>query len=299
VYAANGKFLTRVTFKDGINTSTKTVNTTGVGNSQIKTFDETLQEVTVTSLIKSTTYYFIYIVPSISNQELVPVDPGLGGSSGGGSSTSIPTKVDTIAKSIINHCIDSVFQKITNDSLKSKLAKMIGDFCTNKTIKVTFNEVTTLPDSIFGVTYGTDGENYNIDLNLNILPHCSQELIALTLFHESIHAYLKNHISEYDFENNPSHLVMLEKYISDLVNALTEIFPNLSKKDAYCLSILGLNSSSTDSEEIKTKFMVLRNLRIGLIKSKYPELDTEDKIMAISDSYDNTGTNGKRSSDCK
>jgi hypothetical protein len=175
---------------------------------------------------------------------------------------------------------------------------MIGTFCTNQTIKVTINEVTGLPSTTFAETYGTGGENYNIDLNIDVLPRCSQELIALTFFHEAIHAYLKNHLAEYDFVNNPDHIIMLETFYGDLVKALMEVYPNISKRDAYCLSLLGLHSKIDDSDAIKTQYTAMRNTRINYIKSKYSELDSEEKVIAVSDSYDNTGTNGTRTSGC-
>jgi hypothetical protein len=203
VYAANGKFLTRVTFKDGINTSTKTVNTTGVGNSQIKTFDETLQEVTVTSVIKSTTYYFIYIVPGISNQELVPVDPGLGGSGGGGSSNNQTKDIDTIIYELDSFpCAENLLKSPPINANCVEINSLIKNtFNLNSDIKLTYkvDNSLTLSNLLNGYTnspslsYGMYRQN--IFLNSGVLSNSTQEFIFATMLHEGVHAVL-------DFWNN-------------------------------------------------------------------------------------------------
>jgi hypothetical protein len=277
VYAANGKFLTRATFKDGANTSTKTVSTTGVGNSQIKTFDETLQEVTVTSVIKSKTYYFFYIVDIASqNQELVPVDLGAGGGVNSTSTTN-PNNADSIINKLDSFpCAQNVLRQMPNinNEVKNILQNIFG---VNSEINITFRPNSSLPADIAGLSSRASGSlaNYQaiVDLNPKYLTG-SQDYIAATLIHESLHAYLdyqrkvldtttfKNLFPFYwDFRGNEAqHNEMANNYINLMSNFLKNINANLPDNVANALAWGGLEKTAIWSTKDSTTIRNILNI---------------------------------------
>ncbi|POY35117.1 hypothetical protein C3K47_17100 [Solitalea longa] len=107
-----------------------------------------------------------------------------------------------------------------------------------------------MPDSILGryvsVNYGT----YMIELNGNVLPNASKEMIATTIIHEALHAYM-----DYSGINNyfNDHDSMGAAYVDEMANALKELFPTLSYSDATALAWGGLHESMAWSQLVMKK----------------------------------------------
>lgn len=222
-----------------------------------------------------------------------PIEPG-----GGNISNS---SVQDLTNNVTNPCLLEVYNRITASGYKNKVAQMLNNFTSNTTICVTINQTTGLSDSRYGETYGTGGENYNIDLNVNVLPHCSQEWVALNYFHEAIHAYLKNHLNDWDFQNNSEHKQMFENYFTDMVSSIKSLFPGLSDRDARCLVFYQMSvaeADDTSAPENQRAFSLMKNAILARILNLDPTLHDEDGVLNAAQEYDQHHGGGTRTTNC-
>lgn len=209
--------------------------------------------------------------------------------------------IQKIYNNLTNPCLTEVFDKITGIEYINELSQMIRMLNSNNTVNVTLNQVSTLSNNVYATTYGTGGENYTIDFNNNILPKTSQEWIAVTFYHEVIHAYIKNHIAEYDFENNSQHQIMFENYYEKLVSALKETFPTISDRNARCIIYSDMFSADiTDSNPVnQIAYEKMQQIRLLNIMRYYPDLNSHSDVMAVAELYAEDGPSGTRNPDCQ
>jgi hypothetical protein len=96
-------------------------------------------------------------------------------------------------------------------------------------------------ESTFGMRNGVVmGGTLVIDLNVDDLPKVPQELIALVIMHETLHAYLV-------VRGGPDlllqHSTMAQTYRAKMIEGLKELFPTMSDADASALSWEGLQET--------------------------------------------------------
>ncbi len=86
-----------------------------------------------------------------------------------------------------------------------------------------------------------------ITLNRNVTDFASQEFVAVTIYHEVIHAYLTAYFSSAFAQsgniNDAHHQYMAQSCVQYLANALKEMFPGLSDFDSKALAWEGLNGN--------------------------------------------------------
>lgn len=208
----------------------------------------------------------------------------------------IPVSVQSVTNNITNVCLMEVYNKITADKLKSDLARMLSSFAQNQNINVTFKNVSNLSTGTLAVCSDLGSNNYLIELDENVLPKNSQEKIACIMFHEVIHAYLFYHRDEYDFSTtNSHHTQMAANYMNKMFRALTEIFPNLSRKQALCLfygTVYGTEEFDPIDQVVTDQILTIVSSNI---RREFPELSNDVDILDVSMTFNNTGTAGTRS----
>ena len=91
---------------------------------------------------------------------------------------------------------------------------------------VHFIEVTNLPATVMAKTTSISSKEVTIALNLNVLPRLSQELMAVTLYHELLHAYF-GVILGTNWTESKEHDEMTDTYyLSLLEKIMIKRFPN-------------------------------------------------------------------------
>lgn len=118
-------------------------------------------------------------------------------------------------------CLEQVFSKITKENYTNRLSEIIREFDANENVTIVMKEDNTLPANVYGdrkAIYDAQDnfKYYQIRLNPTALSGTSEEFIADVFFHEFIHAYLKEHLTDYDFENISQHTQMLGNYLDKM-----------------------------------------------------------------------------------
>lgn len=91
---------------------------------------------------------------------------------------------------------------------------------------VHFIEVTNLPATVMAHTTSISSKEVTIELNLNVLPKLSQELMAVTLYHELLHAYFGVILNK-NWSESKEHNEMTDTYyLSLLEEIMIKRFPN-------------------------------------------------------------------------
>jgi hypothetical protein len=203
-----------------------------------------------------------------------------------------------------NKCLEQVFSKITKESYSNSLSDMIRTFDANENVTVVIREDPDLETDTYGSCKGVldDAGNvkfYLIRLNPNALLGASEEVIANTMFHEFIRAYLKDNLNKWDFENNSAHNQMLNNYLDKMASALNSIF-GISLRDAYCLAYSGLFDDDDDIAEI-TSAVVRSAVRQKLVTkfNNDPTFATDDAIRIKRNDYMKNGNSGTRTNHCQ
>ena len=143
----------------------------------------------------------------------------------------------SIGDNVTNKCLIQAINGVINS--KYDLGGIVKYF--KKPPKtIYFTESRNLPSSRFAQTKAINENETLITLNLNILPSCSNELMALVLYHEIIHAYLGTTKKEV-WDNDIQHNTMTSAhYLNLLSEILMKRFPTVSKLDAEALRLTGL-----------------------------------------------------------
>ena len=157
-----------------------------------------------------------------------------------------------IISNVTHPCISSQLNNlITNKNLTSKIALVMrGVFnVVGETPFIRIDQGNYGINSIPAQTQRDFPGSYNIILNVDKLGNSSLEYITSVILHESVHISLY----EAGFPSGSQHDNMLNNYISELTNALREIFPNLSQSDATLLALNGLsNTNYADAQRVAT-----------------------------------------------
>jgi hypothetical protein len=108
---------------------------------------------------------------------------------------------------------------------------------------VNFIEVTNLSQTVMAQTTSISSKEVTIELNLNALPKLSQELIAVTLYHELLHAYF-GVILKKNWSESREHDEMTDSdYLNLLKGIIIKRFPN-TKDFADELIFAGLQKTT-------------------------------------------------------
>lgn len=107
---------------------------------------------------------------------------------------------------------------------------------------VHFIEVTNLPPTVMAHTTSISSKEVTIELNLNVLPKLSQELMAVTLYHELLHAYFGVILGKKWSESKEHDEMTDSYYLSLLEGIIIKRFPN-TKNFAGGLIYTGLQET--------------------------------------------------------
>jgi hypothetical protein len=152
----------------------------------------------------------------------------------------------SIGNNVKNKCLLEALNGVINS--KYDLKGIIKDLkLSNKTVY--FYESTSLSNSDLATTTAQRGsQSIQINLNLNILPSCSKELIAAVIYHELMHAYF---ISEnMNMTEDEEHNEMGDYYIDSLYRLLNIRFPKYSEF-ADELRFVGLTKSNYFKDHVR------------------------------------------------
>jgi hypothetical protein len=146
----------------------------------------------------------------------------------------------SIGNDVKNNCLLQAINGIINS--KHDLGGIVKDLKLNsKTVH--FIEVTNLPSSVMAQTISYSSKEVTIELNLNVLPKLSQELMAVALYHELLHAYFGVVLGKNWSESREHDEMTDNKYLNLLESIIIKRFPN-SKDFADELIFAGLQNSS-------------------------------------------------------
>ncbi|PWN61459.1 hypothetical protein [Chryseobacterium oncorhynchi] len=200
-----------------------------------------------------------------------------GDGSGGGSSQSSADKIDT-EKLKEFPCAYEIAQELPN--LSNDLAKLLQDtFGKSDKVNITFQPKEGMGD-VDGVRSSASQKDgifsATIDLNADVLRYGTKEYILVTMYHETIHAYLGYQfttlsydeyiakfpkINAYEIKDGAGNTVVkyeLDKahtnygpFIDRMVNAITSYNPKLPIETAKAMAKAGVvQSSSVTNDEI-------------------------------------------------
>ncbi|WP_293915806.1 MULTISPECIES: hypothetical protein [unclassified Sphingobacterium] len=192
-------------------------------------------------------------------KDYMNTNPSKGGSPGGGNKGNTGSKV-YVENYITNPCLKKVVDEIISNDIASLTNECLLEvFKQNDKVNLRFYETTGLPDLTSGVAKTTyrSGSPYldvNIELNVNTLPNASQEYIATTTLHESIHAYL--YTKGYFNQAIGQHDVMWSNYIDVMAGYLNQNY-GTDINEAQILATDGLYNTfgSKITEEVYTKLI--------------------------------------------
>ena len=206
-------------------------------------------------------------------KDYMNTNPPKGGSPGGGNKGT-GSKV-YVVNYITNPCLKKVVDEIISNDIASLTNECLLEvFKQNDKVNLRFYETTGLPDLLSGVakTEYRSGSPYmdvDIELNVNTLPKASQEYIALTTLHESIHAYL--YTKGYFNQAISQHDVMWSSYIDVMAGYLNRNY-GTDMNVARTLATDGLygtfGSKITDEvyKKLLDKTTLPSNIRADLIE---------------------------------
>jgi hypothetical protein len=195
----------------------------------------------------------IPIIYSEGGGSYYPSIPSFFGGGGASTSDSYDINFDPSSEllfSIGNNVKDKCLLEALNGVINSKydLKGIIKDLkLSNKTVY--FYESTSLSNSDLATTKTQRGsQSIQINLNLNILPSCSKELMAAVIYHELMHAYF---ISEnMNMTEDEEHNEMGDYYIDSLYRLLIIRFPKYSEF-ADELRFVGLTKSNYFKDHVR------------------------------------------------
>ncbi|HEY9044597.1 MAG TPA: hypothetical protein VIN08_01815 [Ohtaekwangia sp.] len=153
----------------------------------------------------------------------------------------VPDNDDIIYDKVKSPCLRMAIKNLVSKDLTNDINKAILDiFETKPNINLIFEEEAALGDRPGRTISDSRNGSFNVTILLNpTLENSSSEYIASVVYHEAMHAFLNANGFGYEFEQ---HIEMAENYIDWMVDALKEISPSLSDKDAICLSLRGFGT---------------------------------------------------------
>ena len=172
---------------------------------------------------------------------LLPPDDGGGGNS---STTTTTMALQNIVDSLQDTCLNNAFKSILfSTNQQNVIGNLINKtFGSNAQFNLTFVQSSLLSNSQmantppFSLSINAAGDSIfttHITLNGNILPNSSQEFIATTILHESLHAYFE-FIGLFPGSSLNQHMVMSQNYVNLLMASLQSVYP-ISDSDAKAI----------------------------------------------------------------
>lgn len=162
-------------------------------------------------------------------------------------------EVKTVFK-VTNHCTNPCLKAAVDNLIASNVRSatreiLIDVFNQGDDFNLDFYETSTLPSDIHGqasvkldnYANGVPGKmNVKIDLNVNTLPKASREYVALTVIHETIHAYLYS--KGFLTKTVAQHDMMWASYIDVMANYLNSNY-GMNLNEAKVLATDGLHNT--------------------------------------------------------
>lgn len=164
------------------------------------------------------------------------MDPGsCGGGDGGGSSGS--NRVDNL---LTDPCFSNTLQGLMNHNWRLTATDILANFNSSTSLNLTVSNTSFGNTSVDADHAHGNATTYQITLNDDALVGASQEYIAATIMHESIHALLFSQGKRGELQN---HIEMVNSYINPMADALRFSFL-MSREDAVALAWGGLGDTS-------------------------------------------------------
>jgi hypothetical protein len=218
----------------------------------------------------------------------------------GGSSPApvypVPETVTSIINNVQNPCLNQVYNMIQAYTYKNKVASLLNDFSSTTGITIELEEgaLTNAYAQTIGLSSGPN--DYQITFDNTALPHCSEEFILATYFHEAIHVYLKEHLTSYDFENISSHTEMLNQYFTDLKNTIHSYFPLMSDLDLWAIMYDDIDYDPNSAPDTQLSIALKHRLLVKILQ-QFPATD-EASLHVIAEQYREGGALGTRNPSC-
>jgi hypothetical protein len=208
----------------------------------------------------------------------------------------IPATVTSIINNVQNPCLNQVYNMIQANTYKNKVASLLDDFnsATGITVQLEEGALTNAYAETIGLSSGPN--DYQITFDNTVLPHCSQEFILATYFHEAIHVYLKEHLTSYDFDNISSHTEMLNQYFTDLKNTIHSYFPLMSDLDLWAIMYDDIDYDPNSAPDTQLSIALKHRLLVKILQ-QFPATD-EASLHVIAEQYREGGALGTRNPSC-
>jgi len=228
-------------------------------------------------------YRVVYVSYDNDNYDFYRAVGGGGGSGGGsggsnrynGNSQDIPIDEPVIEETVVVQPATIIVDELNNPCLKQVLAKLQAKdlsadinrilrtiFGTNDNIELTFRENANLPIHTDGRVSNASLKYYpssktvaggvTIELNPVALANASQEYMAMTILHETVHAYIdyrNEYVKAYSLGrtegviNSYMHHDVMTQYVNELQQSLKEVYPNYPDAYARALAWGGLHET--------------------------------------------------------
>jgi hypothetical protein len=151
-------------------------------------------------------------------------------------------EVQDITKNVDDPCLSATLDAAIDDNLSNNINEILQNTFNCKTdLNINFlDEDLNNPIKDANTQTISNGKgrlDFNVTLNIGVLPEASKEFTAATIYHEIVHAYLRTGGLT---DRNLHEIVIAEKYQSQIESSLHSLFPNISDLDAKALSWGGL-----------------------------------------------------------
>lgn len=162
------------------------------------------------------------------------------------------TQFPEIQNQVQNPCIHNMVDEAINRGCQNQLTSFINtSFATNEHFYLYFY------DSPLGTIVGEDGYtacyplswgDTKVQITLNNSPGtlngASREYIAITIFHEVLHAWIDYFSPSQNTALANHELMATQQYINKMADALQELYPNIPRQDALDMAWGGLSATS-------------------------------------------------------
>jgi hypothetical protein len=200
---------------------------------------------------------------------------------------------------ITNPCIRAALEKMQLPRFVNYASNLVRTLGSSSQFRIALLPMNGLNNGMYAYTnklFDFDMYKYVINVDMTLLPKCSEEFIIETLMHEFMHVEI---LSNPNWDNNNSqHQKMLEDYMKILVSSIRNVFPNLPLKDAYAIVYGGFAPESKLTAEQKEKFRDAQQVAFNSIKKIFSSI-TATELDNIYYDYDEGGTKGSRTSNCQ
>lgn len=191
----------------------------------------------------------------------------------------VPKNDDIIYDKVKSPCLKMVIKKLVNKEMTNDINKAILDIFEAKTdINLYIDEDVNLGNTPGRTKATREFNSLNVTISLNPnLTNSASEYITSVLYHEAMHAYLNVNTTMID--DLEHHVEIAENYTGWLKDALIEIYPKISNRDANALALRGLGDVMRGNPSYWNDLIK----KLGF--------NNNNELISISDAYRN-GTSG-------